>query len=59
MEPAAGEEEPPAEPPDQGQDQLADHGAELGRRQTRSILRKQIHQVPSLVIISILQISQP
>ena len=40
VEPGAGEEEPPAEPPDQVQDQLAAHGSEPGRRQTRSMSKK-------------------
>ena len=46
VEPGAGEEEPPAEPPDQVQGQLAAHGSEPGRRQTRSMSKKANHSSP-------------
>ena len=38
--PSTAEEEPPAEPPDQGQDQLPALGPSLARRQTRSMSKK-------------------
>ena len=40
VEPGLGEEEPPGEPPDQGQGQLADHEPEPDRRKTRSMTKK-------------------
>ena len=40
------EEEPPAEPPDQGDDQLAAHGPDPDKRQTRSMSRKANLPIP-------------